>query len=304
MNELEQTALKQRFEQAIETFIEKVKGDVNVIAIFVGGSFAYDVLWEKSDIDMMIIVRDQKLINESLCLGEDGLTINVSLIPRSRFKRGLESAVGGSFFQSFMAKGKVVYSTEESFYEYMEDIGVIGEDDQALTALNMAGVLISTLHKAQKWLVARHDLLYAQYFLLKAAETIANMELCLQRIPSSRSAIQKAMELNPEIMQAFYLDPMSHTLSEAEVVEKLERLDRYIEDKIPLFQKPILAYLADQEIKTTAMVARQLRSDGPMIIDVMEYLAEKKVIEKVSQAIKLTPKGRMNIEEIGFLYVP
>jgi hypothetical protein len=206
--------------------------------------------------------------------------------------------------QSYLAKGKIVYSIDESLYDYYEDLKQIGEDDMALTALRLAGELIGTMHKAQKWLIVRRDTMYSQYFLLFAAELIAHMELSIRGIPTSRSAIQKAITFNPEIMQAFYHDLMAHLLSEAELVERIHRLDGYIEERMALFQKPVLAYLANGEIKTTATIARHLRLDSHFAIEVLNYLTEKGVIDKVSQLIKLTPKSRLSVEEIGFMYIP
>jgi uncharacterized protein len=304
MDEREQTALKQRFQQAIDQFVAKIKDDVNVIAVIVGGSMAYDLIWEKSDVDMTVIVRDQPLKADSLSIVEDGITLNVYIAPRSSFKRWVESALGGSFFQSYLANGKIVYSTDESLFDYFEDIKQIGEDDMALTALRLAGELIGMMHKAQKWLIVRQDAMYAQYFLLMAAELIAHMELCIRGIPTSRSAIQKAIAFNPEIMQAFYHDLMAHLLSEAELAERIHRLDAYIEARMALFQKPVLEYLANGEIKTTATIARHLRLDSHFAIEVLNYLTEKGVIDKVSQLIKLTPKSRLSVEEIGFMYIP
>lgn len=302
MDEHEQTALKQRFQQAIDQFVAKVQNDVNVIAIIVSGSVAYDVIWEKSDVDMTVIVRDQPLKNVSFSIVEDGITLNTYIIQRSAFKRSVESTLGGSFFQSYLANGKIVYSTEESLYEYFEELRRIGEDDIALSALRLAGELIGTLHKAQKWLTVRKDAMYAQYFLLSAAELIAHMELCIRGIPISRSAIQKATALNPEIMQAFYHDLMAHLPTRTELLSRIDRLDRYIEERMTVFQKPVLACLADGEIKTTATVARRLRVDSHFAIEVLNYMTEKGVISQASQLIKLTPKSRLSVEEIGFMY--
>ncbi len=304
MDEREQTALKQRYQQAIDQFIAKIKDDVNVIAVIVSGSVAYDLIWEKSDVDMTVVVRDQQLKNDSLSIVEDGILLNAHVMPRSSFKRGIESALGGSFFQAYLANGKIVYSTDESLYEYFEDLKHIGDDDIALSALRLAGELIGTMHKAQKWLTVRQDARYAQYFLLTAAELIAHMELCLRGIPTSRSAIQKASALNPEIMQAFYDDLMAHLLSEAELANKIRQLDGYIEACMAWFQKPILEYLADGEIKTTATIAKRLRLDSHFAIEALNYLAEKGQIDKVSQLIKLTPKSRLSVEEIGFMAIP
>lgn len=304
MDDQEQAALKQRFEQAIETFVDKIKDDINVIAVIVGGSVAYDVVWEKSDVDLLVVVRDQPLKSEHLDVIEDGLTFSVGIMPRSHFKRGIERTVGGSFFQSYLANGRIVYSVDESLYEYFEELKHIGEDDRAQTALNLAGMLIAILHKAQKWLTVRQDRRYAQYFFLKAAEVVADLELCVRGIPTSRSAIQKALALNPQVMHTFYEVPLARQMSEVELAEGLRQLDAYIEGKMELFKRPVIKYLSDQETKTVGMIAEQLRVNDGFIIEVLNYLAEKGVIEKVAQPVKLTPKSRLAVEEIGFLYIP
>lgn len=304
MNEIEQTALKIRYQNAIDQFIDKISDDVNIIAIILGGSVAYDVIWEKSDVDLTIVVRDQQLKHDSLSVDEDGITFNMYIVTRSSFRRFIEHETGGSFLQSYLANGKIIYSTEDSFYEFFEDIKQIGEDDRAISALHLASQLISTMHKVEKWINARKDLLYAQYFYLKLAETIANMELCIRGIPSSRSAIQKAIDLNPEIMKVFYVEPLTHQLTEEELTNGLKLLDKYIEDKMSLFQKPVLEYLYDQQIKTVSMIAKRFGVDSHLIVDVLEYMSERGIIEKVTQIIKLTPKSRLSVEEIGYLYIP
>jgi len=50
-------------------------------------------------------------------------------------------------------------------------------------------------------------------------------------------------------------------------------------------------------------IAKHLRLDSHFAIEVLNYLAEKGVIDKVSQLIKLTPKSRLSVEEIGFMYI-
>jgi hypothetical protein len=131
MNEIEQKEIKERYLEALDSFVDKVRDDPNVIAVIVSGSLAYDVVWEKSDIDMTLVVRDQQLKNDSYCIVEDGIIINVYLMVRSVFKRGMERSLGGSFTQSYMSRGRIVYTTDDSLYEYFEDIKRIGSDDIA-----------------------------------------------------------------------------------------------------------------------------------------------------------------------------
>src|SRR5690349_19453607 len=113
-----QAELRARYTAAQDSFIAKVSSDPNVVAIIVSGSLAYDVIWEKSEHDMTMVVRDQPLTTTICCIDEDGILINVYLMVRSSFKRGLERALGGSFCQPSFSKGKMVYSTDDSLVEY------------------------------------------------------------------------------------------------------------------------------------------------------------------------------------------
>lgn len=303
MEQQTQKELKHRYLAAVDSFVDKIKDDPNVIAVIVCGSVAYDVVWEKSDIDMTIIIRDQKLKNEGYCVVEDGITLNVYLVPRSEFKRAIDGGIGGSWSQSYLSNGKMVYTTDESLIESFEDMKHIGSDDMALSLFHMAGMLIGDYHKIQKWLTVRRDPLYAQYFLLKAAEPIAAMELCLNGQPFSRKAIQKVMEINPDVLAPFYKEPMSHLLSEDEIKKGLDSIDAYLEKHLDIIKKPVMDFMYDGEIKTMTLLSKHFRMECHFLIEVFEYLKEKGVIEKVSQIIRITPKGKKAVEEIGYLYI-
>ena len=304
MDDKLQMELKARFNAAVDSFVSKVKDDPNVIAVIVCGSVAYDVVWEKSDIDMTVIVRDQILKSTSYCIVEDGITINVDLVVRSGFKRWLEKSIGGSFSQSYFSKGKIVYTSDESLYEYFEDMKTIGSDDIALSVFNQGCELVGILHKCEKWLTARKDPLYAQYFLLKAAEVIAKMESCINGETSSREGLQKALKLNPEVITPFYQEAMSHHFSEEEASRAIENLDKYLEQRLDIIKKPVIEFMADEQIKTSTLISKHFHMESHFIIGMFEYLADKGVIEKVSQTIRITPKSKLAVEELGFLYIP
>lgn len=304
MDNVLQAELKERFNAAVDSFVSKVKDDPNVIAVIVCGSVAYDVVWEKSDIDMTVVIRDQILKNTSYCIIEDSITINVYLMVRSEFKRGLERNIGGSFSQSYFSKGKVVYTTDDSLYEYFEDLKKLGSDDIALSSFYIACMLVGIYDKCQKWLKVRKDPIYAQYYLLKAAEIIANMELCLNGEPSSRESIQKALDINPEMISTFYQEAMSHHFSEEEIARAIEKIDKYLEQHLDILKKPVIEFMSDEQIKTSTLISKHFHMESHFIICMFEYLADKGVIEKVSQTIRITPKSKLAVEELGFLYIP
>ncbi|MEF2964792.1 nucleotidyltransferase [Paenibacillus sp. M1] len=304
MDDRIQETLKQRYTAAMNSFIDKIRDDPNVIAAIVSGSLAYDVVWEKSDIDMTLVVRDQTLKQDSYCIVEDGIVINVHLMLRSIFRRGMERNIGGSFSQSYFSKGTMVYTTDDSLIEFFEELKVVGSDDIAVSALHIASELVHLYEKAQKWLTARKDPLYAQYYLLKAAECIAYMELCLRGEAISREVIQRVLREQPELLAPFYQDAMSRHYTAEEIEQAIRRIDGYLERHLDIIKRPVLEFMSDQEIKTITLISKHFRTRGEFIVGIMDYLTEKGVIERVSQTIRITPKSKQAVEEIGYLYIP
>lgn len=297
-------SVQARYNAAVESFVEKVKSDKNVIAVIVSGSLAYDTVWEKSDIDMTVVLRDQTIDIEEFCIDEDEIVLNVHLVTRTAFKRELEKSKGGGFFHSYITKGKIVYSTEASLYGFFEDARKVGEEDMERSVFYMSADLIGTLHKIMKWLYVKADLLYAQLYILKAAEIIANMEVCLHQAPPTREAIHQAAEYNLELMNTFYVIPMTKVLTKDEIIEYIAKIEKYIDDHLDRISRPVIDYMADGEIKTVTMITRYFKFSSHAGSHVFEYLAEKGIIERVTQTIRLTAKGRKSVEEIAFLYIP
>jgi hypothetical protein len=304
MDEIQQTELKKRYMAAVDSFIEKIKTDPNVIAVIVCGSLAYDMVWERSDIDMTVIVRDQVLKNDSYCILEDGILINVSLFTRSDFKRSMENMKGGSFGQSYFSKGIMRYSTDDSLPDYFEEMKQIGADDIADTVFIMACELVHTIDKIKKWLYVKKDTVYAQYYLLKTAQLVAGMEVCLHHEPPTREAIQRALALNPKLITPFYQEAMSHTLKENEIEKALNLLEEFLKDHLELLMEPVLAFMSDQQIKTVTLITKHFHMESHFIVGIFDYLTEMELIEKVSQTIRITPKSRLAVEELGYLYIP
>lgn len=295
--------LTKRYQNAADSIVEKIKADPNVIAVILCGSLSYDQVWEKSDIDMTIIVRDQNLKNHSFCLVEDDINMEVHVETRSGFKRLLEGMDGGFFLHSYYSKGKLIYCTEDSFYEYFEDYKSYGRDDIALNVFFNTFDLLYYYKKSMKWLKVKEDRLYSQYYVLKAAEVIARMEVSISGEIPTREAIRKAMELNPSLIAPYYQDAMSHLYSEAELMQAIEGINYYMEKQLDIIKKPLLDYMSDGEMKTVTMIANYFHVEDHALPAILDYLADKGVIAKVSQTIRLTPKSRLAVEEIAYQYV-
>ena len=288
----------ERYFNAVNDFIETAKKDVNVIAVVVMGSLANDVVWEKSDIDATVVVRDQKITVPEFCLDADGIVLNMHVQERSSFVRMLE---GGGFVDSFLSKAKVMYTTDDSITKMVEQNQLIGERDAQKSAMFSACDAVCFIEKAEKWLYVKKDYTYCRYYIIKLAEALANLEIWKAQEAPGREVLQRAQVLNPKLIERFYYYPMRMELSEKELEELIKEADDYLMQNIDYIIAPVLDFLDDGEIKTLTMFYRQFHAGGHFLVHLLEYFASKGLIEKVSEIIRITPKSRPSFEEIAFM---
>ncbi len=297
--------MRERFKNAVNSFIEKIKTDQNVIAVILYGSLSYDNVWERSDIEMAVVIRDQKIETHSYCIDEDNLILNIDLVQRSEVKRFLEKTKGGFtrsiFAYHVMAKAKIIYSTDESLYEYFEEYKKIGERDIERIIFDMSIDLIGYMDKIEKWIKIKNDLTYSRFYVLKAVELIARMEACHHLEIPTREAILQMKTLNPELYKNFYERPMAGKLSEEELYFLIDGIDKYLLSNLEPIVNVVKECLGDGEIKTITQICNYYKSWSHGIVHIFEYLSEKGIIQKLSQTIRITPKSKMSVEEIAFI---
>src|SRR6476620_3763031 len=107
--------VKHHFTVALDALVEQLKNDRSVLAAILGGSLSHDTVWAKSDIDLVLVTIDDKKSNdEGLSLWADGINVHAILIPRTDFRKLVEGSLRNSFMHSFLAKGRLLYTHDET----------------------------------------------------------------------------------------------------------------------------------------------------------------------------------------------
>src|SRR5579872_1946304 len=112
---MEHAAIQRKFSEALEALIEQVKGDRSILAAILCGSLSHDKVWDKSDIDLVLVTIDDKRVEAGgRSLYADGMNVHAILMPRAEFRRSVEGSVRNSFVHSFLAKGRLLYTHDET----------------------------------------------------------------------------------------------------------------------------------------------------------------------------------------------
>src|SRR5438105_2756432 len=144
-------SIQQRFTAALDALVEQVRGDRSVLAAILCGSLSHDTVWEKSDIDLVLVTVDDKKVDRAdRALYADGVNVHAFLLPRAEFRKTVEGAVRNSFMQSFLAKGRLLYTHDPTIADLCSRLHEIGERDtqvQLRRAARSALPAISNAHE-------------------------------------------------------------------------------------------------------------------------------------------------------------
>ncbi|MCL2386305.1 MAG: nucleotidyltransferase domain-containing protein [Defluviitaleaceae bacterium] len=293
--------IKARFEAALLSFVDKIKKDTNIRAVILYGSLANDTVWEKSDMDVVVLVRETKTCSPSFCIDEDGIILNASIETEFEFKRWLEGRDGST--RSYLQQSRVIYTKDESLKDFINDFQKVGADDKALAFFQNSTWLLGTMEKIEKWLTVKDDPLYAQLWCLKATELYANMRLILDGKPSSRESIIKVLAYAPEDIKHLYERPMQGFMSGEEVWDMLNFYKKFLEDNLDLLKKPITHYMSDGAARTITTLVKHFGLSAHEIYHAFDFLEEMGIVARVTESVRLTPKNRTMVDEVAFIYV-
>src|SRR6186713_2835976 len=167
---MQRNSIRQTFTAALNALVEQIKQDRAILAAVLCGSLSHDTVWAKSDIDLVLVtIDDRKIENSGLSLNADGVNVHAVLMPRGEFRQVVEGSVNNSFFHSFLAKGRLLYTTDPSIEALCARLHTIGERDTQLELLRAGVSALPPIDKAHKWFVTRGDLDYTALWVLYAA---------------------------------------------------------------------------------------------------------------------------------------
>src|SRR5271169_3953004 len=197
--------IRKQFTQALDDLVAQVKGDKTILAAILCGSLSHDTVWAKSDIDLALVTIDDKKVERgSVALLAGGVNVHAFLIPRAEFRKTVEGSVRNSFMHALLAKGRLLYTHDQTIADICAKLGEIGERDTQVQLLRAATRALPAIYKAHKWFLTRGDLDYTALWILYAATPLAQVEVIGAHLLADREVIPQALKLNPAFFRMIY----------------------------------------------------------------------------------------------------
>src|SRR5437667_7993501 len=279
-------SVQKKFTEALDDLVEQVKQDRSILAAILCGSLSYDTVWAKSDIDLALVtIDDKKLEKSSLSLYAGGVNVHAFLMPRAEFRRAVEGSVRNSFRHSLLAKGRLLYTHDETIAGLCARLHEIGERDTQVQLLAAATRALPPIDKAHKWFVTRGDLDYTALWILYAAAPLARIEVIGARLLADREVLLQAMKLNPAFFRTIYADLLNAKKTRKNVQAALDAIDSFLARRAPTLFRLVLDHLREvgEARSSTEIEAHFKRNfDVEGVTTACEYLADQGLISKVS----------------------
>jgi hypothetical protein len=299
-----QAHVPQRFSRALDRLIEQVKRDRSVLAAVLCGSLSHDTVWAKSDIDLVLItIDDKKAASSHLSLYADGVNVHASLLPRTEFRRTVEGSIHNSFMHSLLAKGRLLYTHDETIAHLCATLHEIGDRDTHLQLLRAATGALVLIYKAHKWFITRGDLDYTALWILYAATPLAQIEVIAAGRLADREVIPQALALNPAFFKAIYADLLNTPKTKKSVKAALDAVDGYIGARRTSLFHLVIDYLREAgEARSCSEIEDHFKRDFNIsdVSTACEYLADEGLIGKASVPVKLTKRSNLEVQEQAF----
>src|SRR5262249_15931215 len=261
------------------------------------------VVWEKSDIDLMLVTVDDRDIKTSdLPLNADGVNVHAVLVPRAEIRKMVEGSLQHSFIHSFLSKGKLLYTHDETIAVLCERLREVGRRDTELQLFRAASHALPFIDKARKWFVSRRDLDYSALWILYAATPLAQIEVISRRLVPDREVIPQAATLNPKLFDVIYSRLLNASKTIEAVGGALDAIDASLAERAPTLFRPVLDHLREVgEARSSRDLedhfTRHMNLSGVTIV--CEYLADQGWLGKASAPAKLTSRSNIQVQEMA-----
>lgn len=294
----------ERFAAALDVLVDDIRKDRSILAAILCGSLAHDTVWSKSDIDLVLVtIDDRKLETDALSLYADGVNVHAMLMPRAGFRKAVEGSLRNSFMHSFLAKGRLLYTHDESIAALCSTLREMGERDREIALFRAATSVLPSLYKAHKWMLTRGDVNYTALWILYTATPLAQIEVINAGLLVDREVIPQAMTLNSPLFATVYTDLLNAKKTTKTVQAALDAVDAYMAAHATTLFAPLLAHLREAgEARSCTEIEAHFKKtfDVGHVTTACEYLADQGLIGKASIATRLTKRSNVDVQELAF----
>ena len=296
--EVDRKIIQKDYQEAFNNLVEIVKADEYALSILLCGSLSHDVVWEKSDLDVIIITRDEPYFLYKGLIEKD-VHFDTLVFTRDQFRSRIQRQYDGSFTHSHLSVSKLIYTKDESLMDFLEDIKRVGSRDVERQVFNNYEFCRDLIVKAKKALFVKEDPSYSFYYVIAAIRRLANIEVMLNKTIPLREVIQQAIEFNPTVFNTIFTELLERETKDEHTIDAiLQIIQDYLEEKLEIIAQPLLRYL-EKEIEASHYDMKTHFREINLPIDLTDFV-RRGLISQTETPIRFTRKSSIEMTQPAY----
>ena len=268
------------YQDAYNEVGKKLKNNSQVIAVVVYGSIITGDIWEDSDIDFLVITKEQN-VSDNIFSRSSGIPIHINYTSKNIFVNSYQSMLKGGTFHKAFFTGKLVYCVDDEIKDIHDMARFYGDKDRSARNIEIMCHILNSLHYTKKYM-ATGKIETSYQWCMEALSNYARLTLNLKGHITDKDILSFAVSIDDEIDKLFGILNDNQILKDK--INKIkDTIENYINANIEDISGQLIKFLKSknrmysvEEIKSVDEF-KQINGDLNLLL---EKLSRMKIIKQ------------------------
>lgn len=277
-----------RYQRVFNSVIERLNENEDILAVMAFGSMVTGDLWEGSDIDIFVIVKEQQESIRNIYTEENSISVHMKLLSKENFLNFYENNVIGGYMHRILISSKLIFSKDEYITNVFNSFRYINDSEREKWNLVYLGDILKDISHCKK-LIANNNVKSAYLSCMRTVENFASLFLNFNGYLVSKDVVSVAINLDDNFQ--VILDKLVNASDDLEnvIYSTLNFVENFLEKNMRSCCSALIKYFREHK---EFMSAEEIKLDGFFkgfnihMEDILKELSDRKIIRKDFRSIK------------------
>jgi hypothetical protein len=292
-----------QYQKAFNSVVDRIKIDEAVLSVMVFGSMVTGDLWEESDIDLFVIVKQDTDEIRNIHTEEKGVPVHIKLMGKEHFIQIYSDNLKGGYMHRIFSSSRLVFSKDMDITVRFDGGRFFPDVDRERWGMYFLGKLLKDMGVCKKYLCSNG--IYTAYSTaIRCIEKYSRLYINSAGYMISKDVMAMALNLNDEFKQC--VDKLFFQNSNVE--EAIKETMTFLEESINISLKSncnlLLNYMREKDefLSSEEIMAEDLFVNFD--IDMEELLSklwEGDIIKKETRDFKMDNEKILFKQNVYFI---
>ncbi|MBZ9635274.1 nucleotidyltransferase domain-containing protein [Clostridium sp. FP1] len=292
-----------QYQKAFNSVVDRIKIDESVLSVMVFGSMVTGDLWEESDIDLFVIVKENFEKIRDIHTEEKDVPVHIKLMGKEKFIQIYSDNLKGGYIHRIFSSSRLVFSKDMDITVRFDGGRFFPDIDRERWGMFFLGKLLKDMGVCKKYLWSNG--IYTSYTTaIRCIEKYSRLFVNSSGYMISKDVLAMAMNLNEDFKQC--VDKLFFEKSNlAETIqETMTFLEKSINSSIKSNCSLLLNYMREQDkfLSAEEIMAEDLFVDFNIDMEeLLNKLWERDIIKKESRDFKIEKDKTLFKQNVYFV---